>query len=568
MNKGIILLMMLLLAGSTGSAQTPAGESQPTDTLNPSKPPQAAAEDSASKPPQPSSPDTLIRSEEIDVVKPYRPRLAEAVKINNKPKTPDITVKKEPLSYEVPQKLLELEYSPPAIRPLVMKKPKPAPLQNGYIKAGFGNYTTPYLDGWYNNGRSQPFSYGAHVGYLSSKGSLEHQEFRDIEADIYGKFQMEKNALSAKAAYLSQTYHYYGYDNQDTSFTQGESRQILNKASGKVSFYNTFNKIRDLDYTIDLRGYDLSAETGETEYSLTLLTDVRKQLQDNQLTVDLKANLNSFSDTSGKDDQQIISLNPRFLVRKLGLTLGFDLTLETGQFHPFPDIGFEKPIVKHYLIFYNGWQKWLKQYRYHELIIQNPWLSQGSDLQNAIMEDRYAGIKGSFSGRTSYNVGFSQKIIKSMPLFLNDTIDDRKFNVIYETSATLIEVKGEFSYQVNEKFSFLLSGAYWQYELQDEISPWHLPDIRINGTLSYAPVRKFRLELSGFYWDGMTYLSDGKDVDNLPSIVDINLSAHYQHSKNLTFFTALNNLAARSYQRWHNYPTLGFNGIAGLAFSF
>jgi outer membrane receptor protein involved in Fe transport len=60
----------------------------------------------------------------------------------------------------------------------------------------------------------------------------------------------------------------------------------------------------------------------------------------------------------------------------------------------------------------------------------------------------------------------------------------------------------------------------------------------------------------------------GAESEKLPVIADINIGADYRISKDFSAFIDLNNLTNQTYQRWFNYPTYGFNVIAGVTFIF
>ena len=51
-------------------------------------------------------------------------------------------------------------------------------------------------------------------------------------------------------------------------------------------------------------------------------------------------------------------------------------------------------------------------------------------------------------------------------------------------------------------------------------------------------------------------------------IADFNLGAEYFYSKNLTAFLQFNNFAAQRYNRWYNYPVMGFQVLGGVSFKF
>ncbi|HXB13291.1 MAG TPA: hypothetical protein VNZ45_14990, partial [Bacteroidia bacterium] len=56
-----------------------------------------------------------------------------------------------------------------------------------------------------------------------------------------------------------------------------------------------------------------------------------------------------------------------------------------------------------------------------------------------------------------------------------------------------------------------------------------------------------------------------KEISAYP---DINLGLDYNYNHLFTAFINVNNIANISYQRWLNYPTQGFNVLAGVRLAF
>jgi outer membrane receptor protein involved in Fe transport len=63
----------------------------------------------------------------------------------------------------------------------------------------------------------------------------------------------------------------------------------------------------------------------------------------------------------------------------------------------------------------------------------------------------------------------------------------------------------------------------------------------------------------------MTFVNESEII---PSFIDANLHMNYNYRENISFKIMLNNLLGKTYNRWANYPVVGFNGMAGIQFSF
>ena len=90
---------------------------------------------------QPTLPD-----EEIDVIKDFEASLEESKKINVTPELPALDTTSRQLTYALPSKSIQIQYLPPRIRPLAIKKDKVDPSYNGFIKLGYGTPNRPFAE--------------------------------------------------------------------------------------------------------------------------------------------------------------------------------------------------------------------------------------------------------------------------------------------------------------------------------------------------------------------------------------------------------------------------------------
>src|SRR6185503_9487831 len=95
-------------------------------------------------------------------------------------------------------------YNPEPIKPATLEGEPLKRLYKGYVKAGFGNYTTPYGEFFYNSVRSRENGWGIHLKHLSSVATLENKGFSgysDDAVNLYGKKFIRKYTLFGDADY-------------------------------------------------------------------------------------------------------------------------------------------------------------------------------------------------------------------------------------------------------------------------------------------------------------------------------------------------------------------------------
>ncbi|MCB0817874.1 MAG: hypothetical protein KDB77_10205, partial [Flavobacteriales bacterium] len=101
----------------------------------------------------------------------FNPTLSEARKVDVRPEPIDTILPERPVSYE----LLPVRFDPPArvdsIAPARLNIQSALPkLYHGFVKAGFGLYTTPIGELYYDQTRSRKNGYGIHLKHISSNG--------------------------------------------------------------------------------------------------------------------------------------------------------------------------------------------------------------------------------------------------------------------------------------------------------------------------------------------------------------------------------------------------------------
>ncbi len=123
-----------------------------------------------------------IAPENVDIVKPYEPVLADAVKIDFGPDLPtkeELEKSKPTFSdYYVPNRFLTLGYDPLPLKPMAYKTQTKGEkdledLHNIWLQAGYGNLNTPFIDASVSSGRSKKFVAGANGSHISSQGRTE-----------------------------------------------------------------------------------------------------------------------------------------------------------------------------------------------------------------------------------------------------------------------------------------------------------------------------------------------------------------------------------------------------------
>src|SRR5690606_36378258 len=118
----------------------------------------------------------------------------------------------------------------PAIRPLKLKQEAASDVFGGYLSAGYGNYASPYLEGFINSRRDRNKLIGAHAFWQSSgKGPIDDENSASGRSglSVYGKAFSDFVSLSLEGGFENQFTHFYGYP-AGTSVDADDIRQAYN----------------------------------------------------------------------------------------------------------------------------------------------------------------------------------------------------------------------------------------------------------------------------------------------------------------------------------------------------
>ncbi|MCX7744229.1 MAG: hypothetical protein N2167_06650 [Flavobacteriales bacterium] len=531
-------------------------------------------------------------TEDINVYTGFEPRLAEVEKLSFQPTIQDTFRVVTNLEYPIQSSTVETKYQPDTISALRMKTEPLNKLHRLYIKAGFGNYLTPYADINFMSLRNRKNSYALRFKHFSSQGNISYRGNPAVsDNEIYGSYShmFRSQTLDLNASYLRNVVRYYNYNPVlDTLVSEDTARQRYSRVNFDASLYSTHrtDSIK-FNHKIDLNFYHMTDRWGTMENSVVLSADLNK-------FTDLFAReffggkmrfqyIQYQNDSITSNHGFIGNLTPymRFGGNWWNLHLGVDLTLGTDdstRFNVYPDVHLRFNIFRNYIIAYGSFTGQYRRNSFLNLSLQNPFILPTARITNINEFLRITGgVKGSFTSNLSYNAGVHYSIIGNYAYFVNDTISfhQRGFQVVYDQT-NLFQVFGELSYNMSEKFWLAAKANYYLYNTTNLDVAWHRPSV--DATLSgYYNLRDKIILRTDFYFIGpqkaQTFVYDPANplikeryVYEIPILVDFNIGAEYRLTKMLSFWVNFNNVAAWRYQRWYGFPTQQFNVIGGLTF--
>ncbi len=515
----------------------------------------------------------ILETEEVEVIKNFRASLEEAEKVMLDANMPEAKKKDELLDYQVPSRLLGMEYPAPKIRPLAMKRDKQPEKYAGFAKAGYGTPSSPYGELSYHFNKEEAFNFGGAFKHHSANyKQRENQAFSSTNFNLYGtNFFDQGFALTGNAAFQNDGVRLYGYNDMDTSFTKEQVARNIQTLSGGLRFFNGPATVGNLNYHAAASFYRLQesfADSKETGVNLDL--GVTHYFEGKHpLNLRIINDLTSFQDTA-KQSLNNFYFQPDFALHaeQFILKVGANLIANNNDFLVYPNLELAVIILGSRLTAFAGWEGGnLQKNTMRSILAYNPFASSIINLRNTNYRDIHAGVKGKMKS-FEYEGQLGLKNAKNLALFLNNPADARQLDVLYDT-VSIFYIKGSVIANLVNNLEAVLTLSNSIYDTKNEEKAWHLPALEANAAIKYkSSDERFACKAELYLANGVPFLNAEGVRDRLNPLYDLSFAFDYWFAQNIGAFLQLNNLANNRRERWSGYPIYGLNVLAGVTAKF
>ena len=538
--------------------------------------------------------DDVPHQERVIVVRSYDPMIDDAFKININPVITD-TVRRgdRMVSYEITPIKLNTDIQVLPVQPARMRGGLQRPELNSFLlKTGFGNYTTPYFELFYNSLRSRTGNYGLHYRHLSSHGSIEEYAFPgysensiDAHASLFGR----NHSFHFKGGYDRDVVHFYG--RPDTLVNDTISKDLIRQRFHRVAFDASmesaggFGNKPEYGLGIRYRLIDDHYETtehaafleGKIQQDVTWFPFSRYQTAGVQLDGDFFHTGMIQDTTSFNQDQFLLRINPYMEARindlhvRAGFIAGYE-SADNGNLVLYPDISLKISLNEHRFLIMGGLEGDLTRSSFNKLAETNPFVISQPDMKNTLTRVRvYGGLRTAIGPRINLSARVSSESVRNMALFTIDTLFplQNRFNVLYD-DGQILTLRAEMNYQMAERLKVAAKVLFRDHNMVNETYAWHEPVLTTGLEVRYNMADKILAYAGLSYLHGMrikTFSEGVKTTETLPDIFDISLGAEYRYTRLLSGFVRINNLAASRYYRWQHYPSHRFNFMMGVTYA-
>jgi len=532
--------------------------------------------------------------EKVTVIAPYQPTISDANKLNVQPLYIDTAFAMPKMNYQLLTRKYKTQYIAEPIKAARIGDHTMTKLYKFLLKAGFGNYTSPYGEFFVNNTYSRSYAVGGHLKHHSYLGKIKNWAYpgnSENVVDFYGKKFFKKNEIGGALGYKRNVYHYYGFKPGDFPDTipvptdRDVYKQRFNLINADVYFKNIHHPDSlKLNYLADMKYYYLNDYYKTSENAIEVSGDINKDLHLFKITssqiigMEAKVNYCFDQDSVNQHNAGIVSLKPyiKTTFKSFNFNLGVDISISAdtnAKMYFYPIAGVQFNIVKNILIVFAGIKGGLEQNTFYSFTNENPYINSYIPLSYTSKPfDIFGGIKSDISKTLNFSAAVSYSRIKNLPLYVTDTniAVRNKFNIIYD-NAYLLNVRGELAFQKDEKFKLLVGGNFYNYKMEKELKAWHKPIFDAYIDFWYNIHNKFIITAgvtgrSNIY--AKTFEGTSVVKKSISGYADVSAGFEYRYSKILSAFLNINNLTSIKYYRWYNYPSYGFNLMAGITYAF
>ncbi len=533
-------------------------------------------------------------SEEIEVIRPYKPVLAEAVKLRRSPDLSNVKTYKAKFNYSLTDRKLELNSDIQKLQAQQLADERQAELMNSYVKGGVGSLATLLGEAYVNIGRDEALQAGAFFRHFSQEGKLNKQNENNQQLSVFGRSIGDKATLSGRLNYERHGLFFYGIDNANPTLNPNPERQVFNFFEAEGEVVNKFtNDENALSYAAKVNAYLLSDKFDANEKAVSITGYLNKRISGFNLGLAANTEIGNTKDANTSVSNNLLRLNPYIKLQTNGvkITAGINFVQEFGKYSDtriFPAVTADFTLIPDFLQVFGEVKGDVNRNTLKNFTDENPFLNSNIAIRNSVEKLSISGgIKGTGGPGFGYKARFYSKKITDMPLFVNSFANFNKFDVIYDFgNMKLLGLEGEISVQVSDELKWTGKLNMEDYKPATEQESYFKPQLRISSNFAYTFNKKLTFNASTVIqgdskakvYNANPLNPDGtyppipdpakESVVNVKGFVDLGVGADYKINNRLSVFAKANNILNTNYSRFLYYRTNGFNIFGGVSYSF
>jgi hypothetical protein len=519
-----------------------------------------------------------VQKQSIDIISSYKPFLRNPVKINLTATNLNADTSRPVLKYIIPAQNLFYTYTPTPIKPLALDHDTSLDLgTRNFIKAGAGNYATPYINAGFSFGDGKKELINLYGDYISSTGKIKYQDYSHGDIKATGSFFKKSNEYYGLLEMKQDDYNLYGYDHAVHNYTVDSVARYYQTIRFKAGFRNSIPNKGGFDYdpTIDVKMF--TSEHNLVENTAIINAPVIKKLTDDiSLKVTGVADITSYSVDSSSTvhasfNNNIFQIAPEVIIQQQDYIAHIGLTpsWNNNTVNVLPNVYGEVHLRKQLFVVQAGVVGSVIKNSFSNLSAINPYIQTITSTQNTKEVEIYGGLKSSISKHFSASGKVSIITYNNLPLFINDTtLDGKTFYISNEPKLNDFRLHFDMSYINGDKFTATGGVTLDQYSgLQKNAKAWGYIPVELNTSIRWEAFKDVVFKGNLYAFSSTPFLLKNNIVQEKNG-ADLSIGTEIGITKRLSAWLDLNNLLNNKYQRWNNYEVYGLNVLGGIVYRF
>ena len=529
-------------------------------------------------------------SEEIEVIRPYKPVLAEAFKLRRSPDLDNLKIYKAKFNYALLDRKLELNSDIQKLQAQQLADERATELINNYVKGGVGSLGTLLAEGYVNIGKDEALQAGAFFRHFGQQGKLNKQNENTQQLSVFGRSIGDKATLSGRLNYERHGLFFYGIDEANPTLNPNPERQVLNYFELEGEAVNKYNSDENaFSSAAKVNAYMFNNKFDAKEQAVTITGYLNKRINSFNLGLAASTELGSSKDLNTKVTNNLLRLNPYIKLQAKGvkITAGINFVQEFGTTSTtrfFPAVTADFTLIPEFLQVFGEVKGDVNRNTLKSLTDENPFLNSNIEIKNSIEKLSISGgVKGNGGPGFGYKARFYSKKITDMPLFVNNFTNFNKFDVIYDFgNMKLLGLEGEISVQVSDDLKWTGKLNIEDYKPASEQESYFKPQLRVSSNFLFNFNKKLSFNANVAIQDdskAKVYSANPdrylllpnpaiESVVNLKGFVDLGIGADYKINKQFSAFVKTTNLLNTNYSKYLYYRVNGISVYGGLSYSF
>ena len=511
----------------------------------------------------------------INITSTFKPALKNTAKLNFNADAPLIDTSHPELKYNLPVQFLSITYQPAGLNPVALPADSVKIWNNdNYIKVGVGNIHLPYVQAGFSFGDRKKSFFNVFAEGFTSKGNLPYQENNLFDASISGTIKTASHlqwdgrlGVKAEGVYL------YGFQPDTLKYAKGQLLQQFFTFDGRIGLKNTVPSAFGLSYNpnFSITAFGENSSPRASEADMVLNLPLKKTLNENfDIDLGFTADVTNYSFGNTAITNSLFLVSPAVFYHSDNISLHLEMTPSWDQsaFHLLPNFRADYTTDNKRFTLFASLDGYYDKGSFKRFAGINPWLFEPTNLLNTRVTEFFGGFKGSLTPHISYlaKVGFSES--RNMPLFLNDSLDGKNFEIVYEDKLQTLSIHGELNYQQGEDFNITAALTLNNFHTSSQSKAWGMIPTEFTTTFRWQVMKDLWLKADLWAFEGAYFRNIYDVVGSGNRGFDVNAGVEFRLTRQLNLWLQMNNLFNDKYQRWNQYSVYGFNILGGVIFTF